>query len=85
MIIIAVFRSRTHSLHYAERLNAYGVPSTTASVPKEAKIGCGLCVRFDGRYFTKAKALLQIGKYSSLKGFYRLDYVGGRVSVFPYG
>ncbi len=27
MMILAVFRSRTHSLDFAERLNVYGVPS----------------------------------------------------------
>ena len=62
MIILAVFRSRSHSLAYAERLNGYGVAATTTPAPKEAKIGCGLCVRFDVRYFARAKAILHTGR-----------------------
>ena len=84
MIILAVFRSRSHSLDYAERLYKYGVEASVTSAPKETKIGCGLCVRFDARNFVRANAILKTGKYSSFKGFYKLDYVGGRMSVTPY-
>ncbi len=84
MMILAVFRSRSHSLDYAERLNAYGVMATTTSAPKEANIGCGLCVRFDARYFVRAKAILKTGGYASFKGFYKLDYIGGNAFVTPY-
>lgn len=85
MIILAVFRSRSHSLAYAERLNGYGVAATTTPAPKEAKIGCGLCVRFDVRYFARAKAILHTGRYTSFKGFYKMEYIAGRISVLPYG
>ena len=84
MIILAVFRSRSHSLDYAERLQNYGVPATTMNTPKEAKIGCGLCVRFDARYFVRAQAILRTGRYVSFKGFYKMDYINGKVSVTPY-
>ncbi len=84
MMMLAVFRSRAHSLEYAERLNAYGVPAVTVSTPKEAKIGCGLCVRFDARYFVRAQAILKTGRYASFKGFYKTDFVNGRTVVFPW-
>ncbi len=83
-MILAVFRSRAHSLDYAERLYKYGIEGTLTPAPKEVKIGCGLCVRFDGRYFTRANAVLKTGKYSSFKGFYKTDYIGGRLTVTPY-
>ena len=83
-MILAVFRSRSHSLDYAERLYRYGVDSTTVSAPKDVRIGCGVCVRFDARYFVRANAILKTGRYSSFKGFYRIDYVGGRMTVTPY-
>ena len=85
MMILAVFRSRSHSIAYAERLNGYGISATTVPAPKEARIGCGLCVRFDGRDFVRAKALLQTMRYSSFKGFYKIEYIGGRISILPYG
>ena len=84
MMILAVFRSRSHSLDYAQRLNGYGVTATTVPTPKEAKIGCGLCVRFDARYFVRAKAILKTGGYASFKGFYKTEFINGRVSVAPF-
>lgn len=85
MTILAVFRSRAQSLDYAERLARYGVDATTMPTPKEAKIGCGLCVRFQPRDYMRAKAILRLGKYTTFKGFYKMDYVGGQISIIPYG
>ena len=84
MMILAVFRSRTHSIAYAERLQAYGVEATTIPTPKEAKIGCGLCVRFDGRFFVRAKAILKTGNFASFKGFYKIEFLNGQLSLIPY-
>ena len=84
MMILTVFRSRSQSLDYAERLQKYGVQATTMPTPKEARIGCGLCVRFDARDFIRAKAILKTGKYTSFKGFYKMDFVGGQMSISPY-
>ena len=84
MMILAVFRSHAHSLDYAQRLTSYGVAATTVPTPKEAKIGCGLCVRFDARYFIRAQAVLRTGKYTTFKGFYKTDFVNGRMVVMPY-
>lgn len=84
MMMLAVFRSRSNSLDYAERLLSYGVQATTVTIPKEAKIGCGLCVRFDARYFVRARAVLKAGRYSSFRGFYKMEFINGRTSVTPY-
>lgn len=84
MMILAVFRSRAQSLDYVERMQKYGVPASTMSAPKEAKIGCGLCVRFEAKYFVRANSVLKAGKYSAFKGYYKLDFVGGQVSLIPY-
>ena len=84
MTILAVFRSRAHSLDYAERLQSYGVSATTIPTPIEARIGCGLCVKFDDRVFVRAQAILRTGRYASFKGFYKMEYIGGRLSLTPY-
>lgn len=84
MIVLAVFRSRSHSIDYAEKLKQYGVSATLVPTPKEARIGCGLCVRLDGRDAARASAILKTGKYSSFKGFYKMDFVSGKVSLTPY-
>ena len=84
MIILAVFRSRAQSLDYAERLRKYGVQAITVPTPKEARIGCGLCVRMDSGQVPKASAILKMGKYTSFKGFYKMDFMGGKLSLTPY-
>ena len=84
MMILAVFRSRAHSLDYAQKLNEYGIFATTVTTPKEAKIGCGLCVRFDARYFVRAQAILRTGQYKSFKGFYKTEFSSGRMTVTPF-
>ena len=85
MTILAVFRTRAHSLDYANRLQSYGVSAVTVATPKEARIGCGLCVRFEEKFFVRAQAILRTGRYSSFKGFYKMEYIGGRLSLAPYG
>ena len=83
MTILAVFRSRAQSFDYAERLQAYGVTAETVTAPKEAKIGCGICVRFDARSFVRAKAVLNRFRYSAFKGFYKVEYRAGRAVILP--
>ena len=85
MWVLAVFRSRSQSLDFAEKLTSYGIYAQTVAAPKEAKIGCGLCVRFQPRDYMRAKAILRLGKYTTFKGFYKMDYVGGQISIIPYG
>lgn len=85
MTILAVFRSRAQSLDYAGRLYKYGVAAQTVPAPKEANIGCGLCVKFDRSALPRAQAVLGLGKYSAFRGFYTVDYRSGRAVVSPYG
>jgi hypothetical protein len=40
-------------------------------------------VRFDGRVLARAKAVLHIGRYSAFKGFYRQDFQGGALVLYP--
>lgn len=84
MTIIAVFRSRSQCLDFGERLKTHGVSAEIVSAPQEARIGCGLCVRFDSRQFIRARAVLHTARYSAFKGFYKMEFTGGRVSVVAY-
>ena len=84
MWVLAVFRSRMQSLDFAEKLIKYGISAETVAAPKEARIGCGLCVRFEERNFTRVSAVLKMGKYSTFKGFYKTEFSLGRQIVTPY-
>lgn len=83
MTVLAVFRSRSQCLDFAERLYRYGVRAQTVPAPKEAKIGCGLCVKFDEYAFSKVKSLLGLGGYSSFQGFYKAG-LGGKWTRISY-
>ena len=83
-MILAVFRSRAHSLDYVEELKRHGVNASTMLAPKDVRIGCGVCVRFEEVNYARAVALLRLGKYKSFKGFYKLEYVGGIPRVLLY-
>ena len=82
-MVLAVFRSRFQSMDFSEKLREYGIPVETVPAPKEARIGCGLCVRFDEKLLPRVKAVLKMGKYSAFKGFYRVEYDGGMLSLRP--
>ncbi len=84
MTILAVFRSRAQCMDYAGRLYKYGVAAQTVSAPKEAHIGCGLCVKFDSAAIVRAQAVLRLGKYSAFRGFYKMEFRNGRASVSPW-
>lgn len=84
MTILAVFRSRAHSLDYTEELQRHGIDAMTVSAPKEANIGCGLCVRMDERVFVRAQAILKRKKYSTFRGFFRQEFQEGRMRITPY-
>ena len=85
MMILAVFRSRAHTLDFAERLQSHGIDAAVVSTPKEARIGCGVCVRFALQHFSRVQALLKMGRYSSFKGFYKTEFSGGAPSARPFG
>lgn len=80
---MAVFWSRAQSMDYAQKLREYGIPSETVPAPKEASIGCGVCVRFDDRVFPRAKAVLRMGRYATFKGFYKVEFVNGKQTLYP--
>ena len=69
MTMLAIFRSRSQALTYAQRLSGYGVRCFTVPAPKEAGIGCGLCVKFDARDYPNARACAALYAGGTFKGF----------------
>ena len=53
--VIIAFRSRTHTIKFAEELRKRGIPSEIVNTPKQAYVGCGLSVKVNKRYFPIAK------------------------------
>ena len=83
-VIIAVFRSRTETMKFYNLLGKSGVACEIISTPREAKVGCGLSVKFDGRYLSSVNKLLPRYGFKSFVSFYETGHFGiKRISV-PY-
>ncbi len=78
--VIVAFRSRTHTMRFAEELRRRGVPAEIVNTPKQAYVGCGLSVKVSGRYFPFAKRLAQGMRFDSFAGFFAFSG-GGFKSV----
>lgn len=75
--IIISFRSRAHTVRYAEFLRKNGVYCQIINTPKEAGVGCGLSVRISVKDFSAAKKAVAITGYTSFAGYFMIKTVGG--------
>lgn len=69
MTILAVFRSRAQALDALSLLKDAGVAAQAVSTPKEAGIGCGVSVRFEGNFFPRVRAILAKRRYTTFWGY----------------
>ena len=76
--IIIAFKSRAHTVRYAEFLRRNGAYCQIINTPKEAGVGCGLSVRVSVNDFAAAKKAVAITGYNSFAGFFAVKTVGGR-------
>ena len=77
--ILAVFRSRGQAIDCNARLNNYGIKASVINTPKEANIGCGLSVKFNENFLSRAKTVIKGGNYSAFYGYYLMKNVYGRI------
>ncbi len=70
--VIIAFRSRTHTIRFAEELRRRGILSEIVNTPRQAYVGCGLSVKINKRYFPFAKRLADGLKFDSFAGFFAL-------------
>ena len=71
MTMLAVFRSRAQALDALTLLKGAGIPAQAVSTPKEAGVGCGISVRFDGKFFPRVRTLLAKRRYVAFGGYLR--------------
>ena len=71
MTMLAVFRSRAQALDALTLLKGAGIPAQAVSTPKEAGAGCGISVRFDGKFFPRVRTLLAKRRYAAFGGYLR--------------
>ena len=69
MTIIAVFKSRAQALDCAMELRKGGVPSQSVSNPPEARVGCGISVRFEENFLLRARRIIAAKAYTAFAGY----------------
>lgn len=66
--IIVAFRSRTHTVKFAEYLKSAGINNEIVNTPKEAGVGCGLSVKVSLQQLTLVKRALRFTNLNSYAG-----------------
>ena len=79
--VIISFRSRAHTVKYAEFLRRNGAYRQIINTPKEAGVGCGLSARVSVGDFVAAKRAVAITGFTSFAGFFLVKTIGGRRQV----
>lgn len=69
--VLAVFRSRTEALTFANLLSSYGVGISIVNTPRRISVSCGISVRFDAKFQSVARDILSRRKFDTFVGFFR--------------
>ena len=76
--VVVAFRSRAHTVKFAEFLRVNGVSAEIINTPKEAGVGCGLSVKVSKAVFASVKRAVQVTNLNSFAGFFLVTVVGGK-------
>ena len=68
---IAVFRSRTHTMEFIDKMIRAGVSCRPVNTPASARIGCGISAEFSCVYKTVAERIIR-NSQTSFVGFYKI-------------
>lgn len=79
--IVISYRSRAHTVRFAEFLRKSGTYCQIINTPKEAGVGCGLSVRISVSDLISAKRAVKITAFSSFAGFFHVKIAGGRRQI----
>ena len=79
--IIVAFRSRSHTIKFANILREQGFAMEIINTPKEAGVGCGLSVKISQSQLHIVKRALGAGAFNSFAGIFKVKISGGGRSV----
>ena len=79
-LLLAVFRSRTETINFANILKSYGVRVMIVTTPRQINVSCGISVRFGKEHLEKAKDILARRKFSTFAGVFEIANKFGRTS-----
>ena len=76
--VIVAFRSRSHTIKFANLLRERFVAMEIVNTPKEAGVGCGLSVKIRKESLEMVKRLVFMTGLSSFAGFFSVKEMSGK-------
>lgn len=76
--VVISFRSRAHTVKFADFLREHNIPSEIVNTPKEAGVGCGLSVKVSKIFLPAVKKALAVLKLGSYAGIFLVVTVSGK-------
>ena len=74
--LIVAFRSRAHTIKFANLLRSQNFAMEIINTPKEAGVGCGLSVKVRKENYQMIKKLVLLSALSSFAGFFTVKELG---------
>ena len=81
--ILAVFTTRTHTLQYSRLLKQIGIPNNIITTPRLISKACGISVKFNYNFQTKASLLINQYRLNSFKSFYLIEKTNSSIRYIP--
>ena len=72
------FRSRAHTIKFANLLRSQNFAMEIVNTPKEAGVGCGLSVKVKKQNYDLIKRLVLMSALSSFAGFFAVKEFGDK-------
>ena len=76
--VIVAFRSRSHTIKFANLLRERLLAMEIVNTPKEAGVGCGLSVKIRKESLEMVKRLVFMASLSSFAGFFSVKEMSGK-------
>lgn len=76
--VVVAFRSRAHTVKFADILLKNGIRCEIINTPKEAGVGCGLSVKIQKNTFMTVKQAVRMASLNSFAGFFLVTEVSGK-------
>lgn len=70
--ILAVFKSRNHTMQFSAYLRKLGVNYRTINTPREVSVSCGISIIFPKSAIYQARMIVDKFQFSSFDGFYEV-------------
>jgi len=78
---IVVLKSKTQVMQLVEIARRYAFMVKTIPIPKEVKVGCGICVQINYNDANKIIRLIRINNLDAFYGIFLIEKVGIRSAI----